>query len=92
MTAGVEYKVSPHRPPGSARALAEAHPCAVETCPTPCSPGHVACRRHWRQIPQSERDPLIAAFQRRLSDPVAFVLARGLTAQLASHYARLLDD
>lgn len=80
-----------HRPPRSATAVAEAHGCAVQSCAVPCSPGHVACRRHWRQVPQKLRDPLIALFQRRLTNAVAFEQAQRRAAALVAHYAGLLD-
>lgn len=81
-----------HMPPSSPQAVKNSHFCPVGNCRTLCSPGHVVCRRHWRQIPQAERDPLIAAFQRRLTDPIGFVLACDLCRDLAQHYARLLSS
>lgn len=78
-----------HRPPLRPEARAEAHPCPVPDCDVLCSPGHVACRLHWRAIPQIERDPLIRAFQRREADPVGFALAWDTARALALHYAAL---
>lgn len=75
-----------HRPPRRPEARAEAHPCPVPNCTVLCSPGHIACRLHWRAIPQEERDPLIVAFQRREHDPIAFALACDLARRLVLHH------
>lgn len=79
-----------HGPPARAEAIAQAHDCPVPQCLALCSPGHIACRRHWRQVPQCERDPLIAAFQQRSSDPVGFGLACEQARSLIVRYAELL--
>ena len=77
----------PSTAPRSPAALEQAHPCSVDTCTVPCSPGHVACRRHWCAIPQLLRDPLIGAFRRRLTDPVGYALAHAEGQRLVGRYA-----
>lgn len=81
------YATSHHRPPARPEAVEESHFCPVADCTVLCSPGHVVCRLHWRAIPQDERDPLIASFQRRQTDPIGFALAVDLTRRLAATYA-----
>jgi hypothetical protein len=74
------------RPPVSPEAVAEAHPCPIAWCGTLVSPGHVSCRFHWRRIPQGLRDPLIAAFRRRESDPIAHARACDEARRLVVEY------
>lgn len=83
------YAVRHWRPPRTPEAIAQAHPCPVPDCPVLCSPGHIACRLHWRAIPQTERDPLIAAFRRRSADPIAYALACDTARALVLAYAQL---
>lgn len=76
-----------NRTPRTEEAIAEAHPCAVDTCRQLCSPGVVACRGHWCRVPQHLRDPLIAAFRHRVIDPVGYQLARGEAIRLVRCHA-----
>lgn len=77
----------PNTGPQSPAAIEEAHPCAAYDCSALCSPGHVACRRHWCAIPQELRDPLIEAFKRRLGDPVGYRVAQADAQLLVRRYA-----
>ena len=81
------YALRRVRPPGTPEARSEAHVCPVSTCTVLCSPGHVACREHWRAVPQALRDPLIEAFRLRERDPVAFQLACAEARRLVVRWA-----
>lgn len=83
MTTTTTYMLPPQRP----EALAEAHPCAVPACRVPVSPGHVACREHWRAVPQERRDPLIAVFRQRQANPQGFEMAQVIARYLVLCYA-----
>lgn len=74
-------------PPASEAAIAEAHPCAVPGCELLCSPGHVACRAHWRNVPQEDRDPLIEAFRRRTSHLALYQQACARAVTLVQQHA-----
>ena len=87
MTPPVENTFHRSTAPRSPAALSTAHRCAVEDCPALCSPGHVACRRHWCAIPQPLRNPLILAFRGRVIDPVGYALAAGEGERLARRFA-----
>ena len=75
--------------PKSPEAKADAHDCAAPGCPVLCSPGHLACRQHWRAVPQDLRDPLIRAFKARQIDPIGFVLACDTGRRLVREHAHL---
>lgn len=77
---------APRRP----EAVAEAHPCPVPHCFVLCSPGHVACPRHWTRIPRIRRSLLVPAFRRREQDPLAYECAVALAAELVIAYAETL--
>lgn len=64
------------------------HRCPVNPCGLHVSPGHVACRMHWRCIPSHLRDPLREAFRSRTTDPARYARAVALTVELAQTYAR----
>jgi hypothetical protein len=64
-----------------------AHRCPVPDCPAHCSPGHVACRRHWLAIPKAHRGVLAKAFRVRTTDADVFTAAVTLTQQLAVDYS-----
>ena len=61
--------------------------CAVTDCPTGVSPGHIACRSHYLQIPKHLRDVLVEAFRARQSDPSTFARAVAATRDLAQTYS-----